>query len=958
MLLMAVITVSVFANEKVLKKGNTYYLSNTVVVKMKSGAIINALEIPTSFNPKLKGVKIFSAHKTFAVTTASLNKGSESLNRIYSLSIDDTVDPFVASQKISKLKDVEWAEPKFIRRVIDSPNDPRYTDGDQINLSSINAEQAWNITKGDSSVIIGIVDTGVDWKHPDLAANIFKVNGSLIPGADLGGLDGTPDNDPSEDSILTILGHGYHGTHVAGIASAVSNNSIGVASIGYNCSILPVKVSRNDLRDNYDSPYIVYGFEGIKYAVDNGAKVINCSWGGYTYSNAEQDVINYAVAHNVLVVAAAGNENSTLLFYPADYDGVLSVGWLETANDKRADYGSGAGANYNILLDVMAPGTQILSTWPTYDPANAAHPNYNSISGSSMSSPLTAGLAALVFTQFPNYTPMQVAERIRATADYDGTYSANPADSVKYLLGRGKIDAFKALSDQNPISVRASKVKFIEEGNGNGNFESGESAHIEITFTNYLSAVSGVNVSLVCDDPAVTITQSSFSIGSLNTLDSTNNSSNEFTFTINAAAALNHVVDFRMEFSGAGYSDFQWIYVKVNPTYDVHNDSNVELTVTSKGALGFNDYPNNLEGAGLRFKNQDNVLFEGALMYGTGSNRLMDVAREFATQSTDFQTLEPVKVKKVGTTDDQVGLSVFNDDGAGNNKLGIKTSMYTYSYATEPDLNYIILRTHFENTTPSAINGLYAGYYFDYDIPGDDYQDDMVGYDDADNFGYAYDLNNLPQKINIGAALISSDLYGFYAINQDLQNGDVTPNNSNGFTDTEKWFALSNGIKSKTAGPADISYVVSGGPFNIAANGSIDVAFALACGETVEDVRAAIRESRLKWMGINTDVKDNENELPHEFSLDQNYPNPFNPSTIIKYSIPSVETLNATSLQQQVSLIVYDLLGRKVATLVNENKSPGTYEVQFDGTRLSSGIYFYRLISGNTVITKKMLMIK
>ena len=311
MLLMAVITVSVFANEKVLKKGNTYYLSNTVVVKMKSGAIINALEIPTSFNPKLKGVKIFSAHKTFAVTTASLNKGSESLNRIYSLSIDDTVDPFVASQKISKLKDVEWAEPKFIRRVIDSPNDPRYTDGDQINLSSINAEQAWNITKGDSSVIIGIVDTGVDWKHPDLAANIFKVNGSLIPGADLGGLDGTPDNDPSEDSILTILGHGYHGTHVAGIASAVSNNSIGVASIGYNCSILPVKVSRNDLRDNYDSPYIVYGFEGIKYAVDNGAKVINCSWGGYTYSNAEQDVINYAVAHNVLVVAAAGNENST-----------------------------------------------------------------------------------------------------------------------------------------------------------------------------------------------------------------------------------------------------------------------------------------------------------------------------------------------------------------------------------------------------------------------------------------------------------------------------------------------------------------------------------------------------------------------------------------------------------------------------------------------------------------------
>ena len=105
-------------------------------------------------------------------------------------------------------------------------------------------------------------------------------------------------------------------------------------------------------------------------------------------------------------------------------------------------------------------------------------------------------------------------------------------------------------------------------------------------------------------------------------------------------------------------------------------------------------------------------------------------------------------------------------------------------------------------------------------------------------------------------------------------------------------------------------------------------------------------------------VENKPYDIPNSFSLEQNYPNPFNPSTKIKYSIPNVETLHATSLQKHVLLVVYDMLGREIATLVNENKLPGEYEVEFDGTGLPSGVYFYRLQSGNFVMTKKLMLLK
>ena len=260
-----------------------------------------------------------SAYKIYPTVTDNTGAG---LDRIIEIKYGSDVDPQYLASQIKKSADVEWAEPRYIYKTSYVPSDPSFSK--QWSLTKINATQAWDVAKGDTSIIIGIVDTGIDWDHPDLAANIWT-NKKEIPGNgidddnngyvddvrgwDFGGSTGTPDNNPMEDKP-------DHGTHVAGIASAVTDNGVGVASIGGNSKLMAVKTSTNSNRDSNGNPYISYGYEGIVYAVDNGAKIINCSWGGDGYSMDGETVIKYALAKGALVVAAAGNDMTFRRFLP------------------------------------------------------------------------------------------------------------------------------------------------------------------------------------------------------------------------------------------------------------------------------------------------------------------------------------------------------------------------------------------------------------------------------------------------------------------------------------------------------------------------------------------------------------------------------------------------------------------------------------------------------------------
>ncbi|MFH1197944.1 MAG: S8 family serine peptidase [bacterium] len=943
-IIILVSAVSAYAQNQVIKNGDEYYFSNKLVVKLEqpiNGDALGKMSIPAVLSKSFNDLSIVDVVQKFSVSQAENSEELE-LQKIIEIEYSSPFDPKFVASKLSGTQGVEWAEPHFVYELQYTVNDPSYDL--QWGLDKVQAQQAWDVTKGNPNVIIAINDTGIDWDHSDLADNIWwnadetpgngiddDNNGYTddVRGWDFGGLTGTPDNDPMEDRP-------DHGTHVAGIACAVTDNMFGIAGLGFNCTLMPVKTAQDNVR-NGTTALISHGYEGIYYAVDNGANIINCSWGGSGFSLTGQAVIDYAVSKGVLIVAAAGNSGSAPIIYPSGYDGVLSVGWTES-NDTKS-----GSSNYGKNLDVLAPGSNIYSTWQDN--------SYTSASGTSAASPLTAGLAALVKSQFPGYTPHQIAEQIRVNAD--DVYSLN-SPTYSYLLGKGRINAYKAVSNLNSVSVRTKKVEFIDNGNNNGVFEPGENVSVHVDFVNYLNTTSSLTITLVSKNSATALGNTSFSVGAVASGQSFSNTGNEFTFTVNTNAPLNANADFLILFSDGDYQDFEWITTVVNSSFRTQNVNDISLTITSKGSFAYNDYPENKQGTGFQYQGGENLLFEGGLIYGSDVDHVVNSVRgaNQDNQDVDFNVIVPFVLNTPGTVADQQGSAKYNDGNAGTAKLNIETHCSTYSYSDEPFNKFIIFRYTFNNKTTAAISNFYAGQFLDWDVSGDNYDANEAKYDAAGNFGYAFLPPEYSYPTNVGAALISDDKYNFYPI--DNTGGDGGIQVYDGFTDTEKWFALTNGLNKTSAGPQDISFVISGGPYTIPAGGSINVAFVIAAGDNLEDLRESINQSRIKYGQIPVGIEE-ESDLtqPLKFSLGQNYPNPFNPTTVINYQLPE---------PGKVQIKIYDILGCEVTTLINEEKPAGRYQVEFNASStaggLTSGVYFYELKTAAYRAIKKMMILK
>lgn len=271
---------------------------------------------------------------------------------------------------------VEYAEPNFIYSVNFTPNDP--SQSSQWAWGVIQAYTGWDITQGSSSVVIAVVDTGIQSTHPDLDAK-------MVAGYDYIDNDSTPTD-----------GNG-HGTHVAGTSAAETNNSTGGAGTCPNCKLMPVRVLGND-----GSGTLAGVANGITYAADNGAKVINLSLGGGG-STALQNAVDYAWGRGVFLACAAGNSNtsSTTSSYPAAYTNCFAIA-STTSSDARSSF-----SNYGSWVEVAAPGSSIYSTW--------INSGYNTINGTSMATPHVAGLAGLLASQ--GLTNSQIRDRICSTSD-------------------------------------------------------------------------------------------------------------------------------------------------------------------------------------------------------------------------------------------------------------------------------------------------------------------------------------------------------------------------------------------------------------------------------------------------------------------------------------------------------------------------------------------------------------
>ncbi|KMK76052.1 S8 family peptidase [Alkalihalobacillus pseudalcaliphilus] len=316
-------------------------------------------------------------------------------------------DSFTTEELINRLNndaDLVFIEPNYlmtnqVRIASTVPND-EFFQPYQWNLEQINISNGWDLSGGEN-IMIAILDTGVDENHLDLQGKINK------------GYNAFSENGDFADA------HG-HGTHVAGVASATTNNITGIAGVSWKSEILPVKVLNDE---GEGSSYEVAN--GIYWAVDQGADVINMSLGDYYHSDALYDAIQYAYEKDVVLIAASGNDNVSDPLYPAYYPEVLTVAAVD--QDKNRAFFS----NYGEHVDISAPGEHIPSLFPDN--------NYTVMSGTSMAAPHVAGLAGLIRALRPDLSNQQVYDTITSTANDLGDNGKDP------YYGYGEMDVAKAL---------------------------------------------------------------------------------------------------------------------------------------------------------------------------------------------------------------------------------------------------------------------------------------------------------------------------------------------------------------------------------------------------------------------------------------------------------------------------------------------------------------------------------
>jgi subtilisin family serine protease len=306
-------------------------------------------------------------------------------------------------------------------RALFTPDDP-YVSLYQWNLGAINAYTAWDISRGTHDVVVAVLDTGIDWTHPDLAANIWN---------DSSGYHGynfiSNNHQPMDDNTNSYNDVGgwdsntytYHGTHVAGVIGAVISNNLGIAGLA-QVRLMAVKVM-NDSGEGTDATVA----SGIRWAVDNHANIVTMSLGVDGPSTTLQDQIEYASQNGVVTIAASGNSGSSMVSYPAAYPSVIAVGAIDSTL-RRATF-----SNFGSGLDIMAPGVQIYST--------QGGGGYQALSGTSTAAPHVAGVVALMLSVNPALTPVEIGSVINATASDISRVGYDTA------TGWGIVDAFRAV---------------------------------------------------------------------------------------------------------------------------------------------------------------------------------------------------------------------------------------------------------------------------------------------------------------------------------------------------------------------------------------------------------------------------------------------------------------------------------------------------------------------------------
>ncbi len=418
--------------------------------------------------------KVVSAEQNFPEAFPPEKVGGVELRTWWKLHLPESTDINAAVAAFKSASVVLAAQPSFVFKTFFTYNDRNFSR--QYGMSRVHSSGAHDIYTGNDSIIIAIVDTGIDYNHPDLSANMWH---------DAQGNHGRNFcTDQAATNPMPTAG-GSHGTHCAGIADACTNNSLGVASLAYRAKLMAVRCGQ--------STTISYGFEGIQWAANNGADVISCSWGSSQSDSREQAVMDYAWNLNCVIICAAGNDGNDSLHYPAALNHVVAVASSDQ-NDRRSSFSC-----YGNWVDVTAPGSNIYSTVP--------NSSYEYMDGTSMACPFAASLAGLIKGKMGH-----ASRNIDVVTVLEESCDNIDATNPNYIgrLGHGRINAQSAMQMLNYPQMDLTD-HLVTRTDGEGRVTPGDSGMIVV----YLRSLPGYApfdsfwVDISTTDPAIQMNEMS-----------------------------------------------------------------------------------------------------------------------------------------------------------------------------------------------------------------------------------------------------------------------------------------------------------------------------------------------------------------------------------------------------------------------------------------------------------------
>ncbi|MCP4291745.1 MAG: S8 family serine peptidase [bacterium] len=896
--------------------------------------------------------------------------------------------------------------------------------------ADIHAVGAWNQALGDSNVIVAVIDSGVDWHHPDLGGtHPDKVNGAIwtnwdeyygTPGVDddsNGKIDDIRGWDfvhvsssqgwPDEDVTIADndpMDYESHGTNCAGCVAAITNNGVGIAGTAPGCKIMALRVGWLPNGDTQGVVRMDFAAQGIVYAANNGAKIINSSWGSSSYLSF---AVTTAQNEGLLIVTAAGNDDNEVASYLGSRSGVMAVAATDNA-DHKASFSS-----YGTWVEISAPGVAIYTT--AYNRFNQTS-TYGSVQGTSFSSPITAGAAALLWSANPGMTYTQISNLLTSSAD--NIDDVNPQYENK--LGAGRVNMLRALGD----SQHQYPAEFPTIFDAMNSAASGDEIAVEggISITGPLLVIgkeyeiNGGYTSDFSSRDAIgnpTIVQGSASNSVLKFSGTVENTTIVDGFLIQGGGG--------QTFSGIPYNGKYGGGIALNnasPT--LRNIVVTDCSVGSSSELGL--------GGGIMFNNSQAVLenvtvenntavFGAGVFMNASSPTLTNCNIQNNTMVTDNLTNLPLggglhifnsnpsltdcSINGHEDTDkgggiyasDSSSLTVIGGDITGNTALNNGGGVYINSGTL--DLTSVEISGNGKTASSTFMNGggIFAtaatvncdnlilvdnlanaggGAVFSACVSADVSQS-VVARNDGQFFGGGLYYQNTTSgsltnntiaentAVASGAAGVyvqgntpefSNNIIAFNTGGASFANGVAVVNSPAVFSCND---VFGNAISdySGMADPTGTDGNISVDPefcsldddnYNVAGTSPCDADNSGGCG---------LIGALSGGCGLSP-VDDTNGGVPVAFHVAQNFPNPFNPSTIIRFALPA-------SAHTQV--VIYDVAGHKVKTLVDDVLNAQVHDAVWTGRddagrTVSAGVYFYRVTSGDHLSVGRMALVK